>query len=288
MDELLNQFQQDPIGRLVFDGVIRFGVSGFSHFLFVISRLAGLFVLAPAINRTALPLSLRWCFSLVLALIVAPSSMEIGIQGLSPIVLLGSQSPLPVKQIGELVLQCGGELLLGSLIGIAIIGMLSGIELGGEWLERHVGLGHGSLMNPGWSSSSPCGTAAMLLAVASLLLLEPVGGHLQILHAVLDSFRQIPPGSNEWAASMLQILGRVAQQSMILGIRVALPLVTLMLIFEFTLAFASRQGAELTTHAFPAIRVGIGLFVIAFTLTGFPEVIELMVESGLQVLTEIR
>ena len=71
----------------------------------------------------------------------------------------------------------------------------------------------------------------------------------------------------------MDLLNGLVQHSLILGIRIAIPLVVTMLMLDITLAFASRNSPVAISSAATIIRAGVGIAVLALTLTAIPEVI---------------
>ena len=172
---------------------------------------------------------------------------------------------------------------LGAFLGIGVIAVLSGLRLGGEWLDRHSGLGLGSVFNPEWTSGeSACGSLVLLLGVAAFLSIEPIGGEWLLLRSLVESFHAIPVGSADCSMAPVELLSGVMQQSVVLGLRVAMPLVATMMLVDMTLAFAGRSSPHLLSSASLAMRAGVGLIVLALTMTTVPEVIATTMMSVLQ------
>ena len=135
------------------------------------------------------------------------------------------------------------------MFGIGLIAVFSGLKLAGEWLDRHGGLGLGTVFNPEWSAGeSACGSLVQLLGIAAFLLMEPLGGQWRLLQSLVQSFHTIPVGSGTWSMSAVELVSSVVQQSLLLGIRVAMPLVATMTLVDMALAFASRGARRRSVH----------------------------------------
>ena len=148
------------------------------------------------------------------------------------------------------------------------------MKLAGEWLDRHSGLGLGTVLNPDWSAGERVlGQLIPLLGLAVFLLIEPRGGQWLLLRSLADSFQQIPPGSGMSSVASLDVFHRLIPLSLVLGIRIAIPLVITMLAVDLTLAFASRNSPLAVSSAALAMKVGTGMTVLVLALTASPDVI---------------
>ena len=314
---MLEQFATDPWGRLALQHLATGGMHGCIAFLLVSTRLMGAIVVAPYFLASSIPVSIRFGLTLLLSLVIAPSLPElqnigsesvanrtltgaIDEHGDSQIVQIQSDDADTIAwgsdrirtptaetsrdvSIGKLVGQLASEFGIGSFLGFGVMIVFGGLRLGGEWLERQSGLGMGSILNPQWSAGdSPCGTFVQLLGVVAFLVMEPIGGQSVLLRWIFDSFHVLPAGSAVDLIVSTETLSRLIQQSMLLGVRVALPLVVTMTFIDTTLAFAGRNSPQLLSSASFAIRAVASLFVLSMTLTTIPEVVTSSVLSALQ------
>ena len=282
MNGLLEQFAADPWGRLVLQYLESGGLLSGFLLLLVVARLTGMFVIACCGFANPVPLAVRGGLVLLLSLIILPGVSRI-VPEEESVTLISSNAPIAEtipESLGDLTLLIMSELGLGALLGVGVIGVLSGLRLGGEWLNRHSGLGLGTVFNPDWSpGDSACSQFMTLLGVALFLLYEPIGGQWLLLRSLVESFQLIPLGAGTPSTATLDLCNRLVQQSLILGIRIAIPLVMTMLIVDVTLAFSSRQ-APITLHsAGMAFKACLGLFVLAWTLATIPTVVGITLQS---------
>ena len=170
--------------------------------MLVVARLAGLLGVGLLLGRTLLSWQMRAGLILLLTLVVVPT-LPLAREAVQPVRLVGHEdadSASSVIQTGSAVrdaiaspvdfvaaLLC--ELGLGAVMGLGLAVVLSGLKLGGEWLDRHSGLGMGSVLNPEFlSEGSVSAEMLLLLGIASILLMEPIGGHLLFARTILESF----------------------------------------------------------------------------------------------------
>jgi flagellar biosynthetic protein FliR len=291
MDGLFENLTTDPWGRLLLTHLATGGMWSVYAFLLVSARLAGALILAPSIQAHAIPLTVRVGLVLFLSLIISPtlsagSTKTTDIDLVSYKLSVPSEIPLTLADFGSVV---ASEVGLGALFGVGLIAVFSGLRLGGEWLERHSGLGQGTLFNPEWSSGqTACGSIVQLLGIAAFLLIEPIGGDWQLLQSFFQSFQTIPVGSVTWSLPATELVAGVIQQALLLGIRVAIPLVVTMTLVDVAIAFASRGGPPALSVSYLSIRLGLGLLMLAITMTTIPDVVTKTLVSTLELVSGIH
>ena len=287
MHDFFNQLIRDPWGRLLIqfaldDGLARAGLS-----LLVVARLAGLLGVGLFLGRTLLTWQVRVGLIVLLTLVVVPT-LPLARETVPQVQLVGyagEAAARAVTQAGSAVrdaittpvdfvaaLLC--ELGLGAVLGLGMAIVLSGLKLGGEWLDRHSGLGMGSVLNPEYlSEGSVSAEMLLLLGIASILLMEPVGGHLLFARTILESFHALPvAGASHWP-SLFDLLGALLRQSLVLGLRVAMPLVVAMSLIDMTLGFVSRSSRWSLLPVLTALRMAAALLILVATLPGIAEAV---------------
>lgn len=285
MDELLEQLALDPWGRLVLHYVATSGLWNCYLFLLVAARLTGALILAPCLITNPIPLLVRIVLVILLSLIVVPTLPTANHAG-SDVTQISHETrppiPLPAT-IADLVCAFCTEIVLGGLFGAGMIAVFSGLRLAGEWLDRHSGLGMASVLNPEWMAGvSASASLSLWLGIVAFLLIEPSGGKFTIVQSLTQSFQGIPVGSAISPSSGLQFFNGLVQESLVLGLRISMPLIATMMLVDVTLAFAGRGGPDPISSSYQGLRLGIGLFVLAMTLTTIPDAIATTAESVVQ------
>lgn len=300
MHDFFNQLIRDPWGRLLIqfaldDGLARAGLS-----LLVVARLAGLLGVGLFLGRTLLTWQVRVGLIVLLTLVVVPT-LPLARETVSQVQLVGHEAEAvarSVTQAGSAVrdaittpvdfvaaLLC--ELGLGAVLGLGLAIVLSGLKLGGEWLDRHSGLGMGSVLNSEYlSEGSVSAEMLLLLGIASILLMEPVGGHLLFARTILESFHALPVAEASHWPSLFDLLGALLRQSLVLGLRVAMPLVVAMSLIDMTLGFVSRSSRWSLLPALTAVRMAAALLILAATLPGVAEAVTTTVLESLRLSSE--
>jgi flagellar biosynthesis protein FliR len=164
------------------------------------------------------------------------------------------------------------ELALGAVLGLGAIIVLSGLRLGGEWLDRHSGLGIGSVLNPEFlSEGSATSGMTLLFGVTALLLIEPLGGHLIFMGMILETFHSLPIGTVAFSESFAEFLLELLRLSLLLGLRVAMPFVVAMSFVDMAISFWNRSSPSALA---PAMLVTRSLVALLLVVAAWPGIVE--------------
>ena len=182
-----------------------------------------------------------------------------------------------------------GELSLGFLLGLGVLTILSGLQLAGQIVDQQAGFSLGEIINPDFdSTASISGQALFMLGMSMLLVFEPLGGHLTMLRTLIQTFETLPVGEAFLSQSAVELVGGLVQQSLLLGLRVAAPLVITMSLVDLTLGFLGHSVPQVNLQAMGyAIRAALCMFFLSVMLSGVPEVVAHFVPSALQSLNDV-
>ncbi len=285
LDTTLLQWVDNATGQGLLQLISRGGpeIARGAVFLLVAARLAGILGIGPWLGRSLLPWPARIGLVILLTLVVAPG---VPLPVLPPDVIQASHQnvgslPTDDSTTGSLIdlasptglivaIVC--EFGAGAAIGLMVAVFLSGIRLGGEWLDRHSGLGMGSILNPEYSAggSAPA-ELAWLFCIISIAIMQPINGHLLFVRTVIDLFHVIPVGAATIPVSLLELTRLIVVQSLTLGLRIAMPFVVAMALLDMTLGWIRRSSRwDLTPVAY-SLRVAASLMILAATIPGIQE-----------------
>src|SRR5690606_17719432 len=175
--------------------------------LLVLTRISALIMTAPTLGIQAAPMQVRAFVALGLSLLIAPVQW--------------SQAPGMPPNLIELVVMLLREAILGLSLGLALMILVAGLQLAGHVMGQLSGMQLAELFDPSFDNNTP--VTAKLLELTAIAVFFGIGGHQQVLEAMLTSFRQVPPGSAVWAESLLSALLVTTQQSFVVGLRAAAP-----------------------------------------------------------------
>jgi len=256
----MNWLQQIDAGKLLL-------------FTVILVRVSGLTMIAPIYGTRDVPVQSRILLSVMLALLITPVHWQAGLD-------------LPTGLLPYLVL-LGSELLVGISLGLGMMILLSSLQLAGEMIGRTSGLMLSDIFDPHTEASVPL--VGQLMYFVALAAFVAIGGHRLVMAALLDTFQALPPGRAAVPDSLVQTFALLVTESLGLGIRASIPVVTSLLMATVVLGLVSRTLPQLNV-----LMLGFGLNallmfgVLALTLGAavwvFQEQIEPTVTAVLEML----
>jgi flagellar biosynthetic protein FliR len=198
--------------------------------------------------------------------------------------LVPRPTELPTN-FGELAIAFGSELILGSVIGLALAVVLVGVQLGGYLIAQEAGLTYGQVVDP--SSGEDLPPLSLLYMQLATVLFLVSDGHLAMVRGVLDSFHTLPlPGDGGRSAFGIDLLLDALQVSGELAIQVAAPALVALTLANVALGFISRTVPQLNvlTVGF-SLKTLVGFVLMAVSL---PPVVGAVISALEGVMGQIR
>lgn len=196
-------------------------------FVFVLIRVAGLTLVAPALDARFAPQAVRLLLAIAVALLIAPIYWS-----------------LPASPAGDgphLLVPLCREAVLGLVLGLTLLILVTAMRAAGQAIGQLSGLSIAELANSDTAGSSPLGELFALLATAMFLL---TGGHRQVLAGLLDTFAWMPPGQVGFSAGMVGTLSEVIGHSLLLAVRVAAPVLVALVLTSLLLGLVARLAPQ--------------------------------------------
>ena len=244
-----------------FDPVVRFGL--------LLVRPGMLVVVAPIFGGT-----------------YAPPLVKIGLSALIAIALLPIV-PLPAigGEVG-LVALVVHEAVVGLAIGFALRALVAGAEFAGHLAGFQLGFTYAGLVDPQTGArnsvlSSLYGTFALLVAFL-------INAHHDFLRALALSYDAMPMAPGQVASSLGVLTARALGVVFMVGVRIAAPVVIVLLVVELALGLLSKAAPTLNimVQGF-SIRLIFGLLALAATLQVVPAVVRGTMPSVLQLAADL-
>lgn len=226
-------------------------------FLLVLFRIGGLMLAAPIFSSAIFPTQVR----ILLAMAIAAAVF--------PLVAVSATVPVTVASaLGGLV----GELAVGLLIGFSLSLMFMGVQLAAEFISHQCGMTIGTVYNPMLESNES--VFSQLYYFAATVGFFAVGGHRELLRAVIDSFATLPPLGFKLTEGMMDLVLSLMTVSFELAIRISGPTIVALMISLLILGFLSRTMPQLNilNVGFP-LKLSIALLVMGFTVMSIEPVL---------------
>jgi flagellar biosynthetic protein FliR len=223
----------------------------FLIFVLVLTRVGCLLMTLPVLGSATVPMHVRALLAVSVSLVITPLYWGLPIQ--------------PPENLLALTVLLTREAVLGLSLGLAVMVLLSGMQLAGQVISQISGMSLADVANPTFDTSVPIFSHILeMLAVAIFFL---VGGHRQVIDALLGSFTWMPPGQGRLPENLVAALTDIASRSFEIGIRASAPVMVALVLATLIVALISRTLPQLN-----AIAVGLNfnalivLAIMAFCL----------------------
>ena len=128
-------------------------------------------------------------------------------------------------------------------LGLGVLVLIHAMTLAGEMIAQASGLGIAEMFDPAIGENASHFSRLMFLLGVTIFLC--IGGHRMVMAGLLDSFQTIPPGSGTSLDSLPQGFTTLVSMSFSLGVRVAVPAVTALLLATLVLGLLGRTLPQL-------------------------------------------
>jgi flagellar biosynthetic protein FliR len=239
----------------------------FLIFVLILTRVGCLLMTLPVLGTATVPWQIRALLAAGISLMLTP--------------LYWGQSITPPDDLIELGVLLAGEAILGLGLGLAVLILLSGLQLAGQIISQTSGLSLADVANPTFETDVPL--FSQVLEMLALAILFVLGGHREILNALLRSFAWMPPGHGRLPDGLVESLSTVTAHSFEVGLRAAAPVMVALLLATLVVALISRTLPQLNAVAvglnFNSL-IALGVFAICLGSAGwvFQEELEHVME----------
>jgi flagellar biosynthetic protein FliR len=247
----------------------------------VLARL-GLVLARPAALILASP---------VMGGVYSPTTVRIGLAVVLALTQVTVVTLPPVPDLPTLVTVMLHEVIIGTALAMSVRVLIAAAELGGQLSGAQMMLSYGSMVDP--QSGVRNGVLATLYANLTIFVFFLINGHHALMRMVAESYRTLPMGtgsvSGAAVTSIIEMLGVV----FVLGLRLAAPLIVVLLIVEFASGLLTRSAPSLDLMSLSTpVRLLAGLTAVSAVIPVFPGLVQRFVtvttELGLQLAGAFR
>ncbi|MEZ6190847.1 MAG: flagellar biosynthetic protein FliR [Phycisphaerales bacterium] len=239
----------------------------------VMFRLSGIFILAPLLGSTTIPRTVKVLLVITLTFCIYPMLLDPGHASaalLSPVIDHGLSLWVLLPHIAM-------ELLIGLVIGYCASLPLIGMQLGGDIIDKQIGIGFADIVNPETGEQS--GVVANTLFMMALAIFTILGGHRIMLRILIGSFDTVPIGGfADFEGLVTMVLGMLTVTFQT-GFRIAAPLLCLIFLQTVALGFIARTVPQLNIMSVGfTIRIlnGVILLIAFVTIAAWVYVDDMM------------
>tara|TARA_X000000368_G_scaffold359394_1_gene302710 strand:- start:299 stop:1066 length:768 start_codon:yes stop_codon:yes gene_type:complete len=219
-------------------------------FFAIVARVAGLAIIAPVFGSSSIPKTVR--LMIVLCLGFSAWSMTAGI---------------PVQSIGPLdvLVLLAGEFAIGATIGFLMSLPLVAMQMGGSLIGQQMSIALPAMLDPATGSESDeMGKAFIMFAIVGFVI---IGGVEQTYIATANSFHHLP-FITLIEGSFGDMLAGFLDTVFEFGLRVALPLIAVILIQTVAIAMVARSMPQLNIFSVGLpVRILVALMLLVFGMS---------------------
>lgn len=229
--------------NLISDNILPFGM--------VVTRLAIIIFSIPPFNSRTIPNNVKVLLSLSMALIIFPS--------------VGVSLDIMSLDYFEIFSYIASELIFGLVIGFIVAAVFAGMQAAGRIVDINNGFGFSQIVDP-VSNISTTPTSNFFTVLAATLFVT-IGGHNLLIGAIVKSYVVAPIGKVIFQSAVLEILIRSFGDIIIIGLKIAAPIMATLILTEVVLAVMARIIPQIPVFivGFP-LKILVSLVAVAYTM----------------------
>jgi flagellar biosynthetic protein FliR len=248
-------------------------------FLFTLARVSGVFAFLPLAAYRAAPEAAKIILSLAFTVILWP-------QWKSPVTRLVTQGTGNDAPAGRVIAGLAGEMAIGLAIGLIVAIVLELFQVAAQIVSLQAGFGFASTIDPTSGADS-----TVLISLAQLtagLLFFTSGGDRMLVRVLADSLRLCPPESFTVKTGWSDAIVRFSSTIFSSGLRLAAPIVALLLLADISLAVLGRIQTQLHLVSLTMpVKLAATMLLLSATLAFQPGFFESMMGSGVRLMESL-
>jgi flagellar biosynthetic protein FliR len=235
-------------------GELALSASTLLAFIFVLTRMLGAFVFVPFPERESGGSAPRIFLAIATTLALLPRWPEISSDRIT---------------VGAFFLILLSEMALGTGIGLLVSFISEAMTVGAQILSLQAGYAYASTVDP--TSQADSDVLPVIAQLMAGLLFFTTGLHRLVIQAFADSLERFPPGLFAIHQDLANAVIRVSGGMFSIGLRLAFPVLGLLLMSELLLGLMGRINSRihLGQQAAP-IKMMISLVTLTTILTVVP------------------
>lgn len=226
-----------------------------SLFLLILSRWAGMIMLAPVFGARGVPALVRLGLAASLTVIVYP-------------IIFAAKPAIPVELLPYIAVVIK-EVLVGLVIGFVIYTLTAVLQGAGQLIDFQMGFTMGAAIDPVYGVQSPMmGNFQMVLAT---MLLLATNSHHYLIAAMVKSYAYIPINPSSLPSHYLYY-AQLVSHVFVLAIQLAMPVFGALLVSDIGVGLLSRTVPQLNIFSivFP-VKIIFGFIILYLAIPFFGE-----------------
>lgn len=233
-------------------------LSALFGFLLVLARVSGVIAMVPIPGLSAGPELSRIVLAVALTGALFP---------------VWPSPPIATPVAAQLIGWIGAEAAFGLTIGVAVAFLLEGLQMAAQIIGLQAGYSFASTIDP--STQADTTTLQLMAQLLAGSLFFAFGLDRQVIGILARGFQSIPPGNYSLNRPAAEIIARLGSGIFSTGLRLALPVLALMILLDIAFAVLGRVQAQLQLLSLTfALKMLIALAFLASVLSLYPAVFQ--------------
>jgi len=219
--------------------------------VFVFLRISVVLFLLPIFGSVNIPKVWKASVALLLTVCLGP--------------MITHQPVVAIHGGWQVALMLGNEVLLGAILGLAVLLIFSSLEVAGEFMGFQMGFTIVNVIDP--QNDTQTSVIGEFIYVLGLLIFFTINGHHYLLQAMIRSFELVPPGGFALHGSATSKIVKLSGQMFVIGLKIAAPVIAALLLTTVALGIVSKTVPQINILivGFP-LNIGVGLLLFGFSV----------------------
>lgn len=234
-------------------------VTYFSAFFLVFLRIITFFVALQVLFPSGLPNTIKISFCAIISFFIVSSIDYSSVQGINNGFIY--------------IEQCACEIITGLVLGYLTNLVFICGKIAGNFMDIQVGFSMMSIFDPTTRSNETL--IERILAFLSIVLFLVIDGHHILIKALIDSFNVVHIGKFALGDQSAMYALNAFTQFLIIGIKIAMPIVIVLIITDIVMGLVSRTVPQLNVMILGMpVKILLGFSIFMLIL---PEIVKLII-----------
>ena len=223
-------------------------------YLLIVCRVLTIIIIVPIFGGRSVPAPVKIGLSLLLSLILLPLSL--------------GRSARPPEEMPVYLTMVARELLIGALIGFAVLLVFTALQAAGHIVGLQMGFSLANVVNP--LTADHASLIDQFYALLAALVFFTMNGHHALILAIQQSFDIAPVGSVGLGLPPASILLGWGRDLFSIAARISLPVVAALLLADIAMAVIARSVPQLNVFVvgMPAkVAVAFVMLIVTIPIT---------------------
>jgi flagellar biosynthetic protein FliR len=241
----------------------------FWRMMFAMTRIGAAMLAAPIFGAGSVPPQLR---------VIMAGALGVMVCVWTPL------QPPPALLSATGLLIVAGEVLVGLSLGFVLQISFTAPVMAAEVIGGAMGMSMATAVDPNSGTQSPA--LGQYFTVVLTVIFLALGGHLQWIALVVDSYQAIPPGETWLGAEKLAQIAGFATGMFVTAVAIALPVTLVLLVVQLVTGVLSRSAPALNLFAL-GLPAGV-LAGLAALIAAAPLLTDQMTDLSVAAISDVR